>query len=96
MLHVKSGGVVTIHTEQLHDGDPANPLDSSDLGGPGTLTLDLLIWRWSGSAKEFYDWNDSTFKALGSVTTLRYDFQDTDWSDVMQLKYFHPRNPNPI
>lgn len=66
MLHVQSGGVATLHTECLHDGNPANLLTSTD-----GMVLDALVWRWSGATLEFYDWNDSSFKALGSVTTLR-------------------------
>lgn len=64
MLHVQSGGLVTIITEALHDGDPSNPVT-------GLGTVEALLWRWSGVALQYYDFNDSTWKALGSVTTLR-------------------------
>lgn len=82
MLHVKSGGTVTLHTEVLHDGDPASLLDSTD-----GMSLDVLVWRWSGTALEFLDWADNTFKALGAIGTLRQTLSPVSDAQVPGVFY---------
>jgi len=83
VLHVQSGQPIPLHTEVLHDGDPeGGQLDSTD-----GMDLDIAIWRWSGSAIQWWDWDDSSWKALGSVTTLRESLTFIDDTEATGIAY---------
>lgn len=83
MLHVKSGQPIPLHSEILHDGDP----EGGKLGSGDGMDLDIGLWRWSGVAVEWWDWNDSSWKALGSVTTLRQSLTVLDDTEAEGVFY---------
>jgi hypothetical protein len=89
-LHVKSGVARRFWTSPLHDGDPGSPVT-------GSATIALRIWRNSDGL--WFDFNDSTFKAYGSVTTLEAamtEFQATGAPGVYYYDWTPPADADEV